>query len=158
MRIIGITGMPEVQPGDDLPGQLVDAARNQETPIESGDILVVTQKIVSKAEGRIVDLNDSAECVVVVPEDVIGVAGVRTRLRIVDRIDLSRGIVGIVGGRGPRAATDLDDRRVCGNGRFTFVDADDSIAVHHALDDIALAVLLENDIECTDRERRSPNA
>lgn len=56
MRIIGITGMPEVQPGDDLPGQLVDAARNQETPIESGDILVVTQKIVSKAEGRLVPL------------------------------------------------------------------------------------------------------
>ena len=56
MRIIGITGLPEIQPGDDLPGQLVDAARNQGTPIESGDILVVTQKIVSKAEGRLVPL------------------------------------------------------------------------------------------------------
>ena len=60
IRVIGIEGMPEAQPGDDLAGQIMDAANRQDTPVESGDILVVTQKIVSKAEGRVVSI-DSVE-------------------------------------------------------------------------------------------------
>ena len=56
VRIIGIEGMPEVQPGDDLAGLLLTAAAGQGTPPQSGDALVVTQKIVSKAEGRVVSL------------------------------------------------------------------------------------------------------
>ncbi|MFQ5860185.1 MAG: coenzyme F420-0:L-glutamate ligase [Dehalococcoidia bacterium] len=56
LRIIGIGGMPEVRGGDDLAGQIVEAAGRQGVGIESGDILVVTQKVVSKAEGRIVHL------------------------------------------------------------------------------------------------------
>lgn len=55
VRIIGIEGIPEVSEGSDVPGMLVAAAKAQGTPIESGDVLVVTQKIVSKAEGRVVD-------------------------------------------------------------------------------------------------------
>ena len=57
-HIFGITGIGEVEPGDDLGVILADAARRQQTAIEPGDILVVTQKIVSKAEGRVVDLSD----------------------------------------------------------------------------------------------------
>lgn len=60
IRAIGIEGMPEVQSGDDLASQIMDAAQLQGSPIESGDILVVTQKIVSKAEGRVVRI-DSVE-------------------------------------------------------------------------------------------------
>ena len=60
IRAIGVTGMPEVQAGDDLAAQIILAAQLQGTPIESGDILVVTQKIVSKAEGRVVPI-DSVE-------------------------------------------------------------------------------------------------
>lgn len=56
IRIIGIEGMPEVQPGADLAALLLTAAARQETPPQSGDVLVVTQKIVSKAEGRVVSL------------------------------------------------------------------------------------------------------
>jgi coenzyme F420-0:L-glutamate ligase/coenzyme F420-1:gamma-L-glutamate ligase len=56
VRIIGLSGIPEVQPGDDLPGLIIDAARAGSTTIEEGDVLVVTQKVVSKAEGRIVEL------------------------------------------------------------------------------------------------------
>lgn len=48
--------MLEIQPGDDLGDLLVGACANQKTPLEDGDVLVVTQKIVSKAEGRVVDL------------------------------------------------------------------------------------------------------
>jgi coenzyme F420-0:L-glutamate ligase/coenzyme F420-1:gamma-L-glutamate ligase len=56
VRIIGLEGIPEVRAGDDLPAMIVAAARGTGVAIEDGDVLVVTQKIVSKAEGRIVDL------------------------------------------------------------------------------------------------------
>jgi coenzyme F420-0:L-glutamate ligase/coenzyme F420-1:gamma-L-glutamate ligase len=56
VRIIGLEGIPEVHAGDDLPALIVAAARAHDIAIEDGDVLVVTQKIVSKAEGRIVDL------------------------------------------------------------------------------------------------------
>jgi len=57
VRVIGITGIPEVHPGDDLAGLILDAARRQETPPVDGDVLVVTQKVVSKAEGRVIVLS-----------------------------------------------------------------------------------------------------
>jgi coenzyme F420-0:L-glutamate ligase/coenzyme F420-1:gamma-L-glutamate ligase len=56
VRIIGLTGIPEIHAGDDLPSLIIAAARANNTAIEDGDVLVVTQKVVSKAEGRIVDL------------------------------------------------------------------------------------------------------
>ena len=56
IRVIGVEGMPEVQPGDDLSGQMMDAAHRQGTPIEAGDMIVVTQKVVSKTEGRVISL------------------------------------------------------------------------------------------------------
>jgi coenzyme F420-0:L-glutamate ligase/coenzyme F420-1:gamma-L-glutamate ligase len=58
VELIGITGIPEIKAGDELASMIVQAAERQGTPIESGDVLVVTQKIVSKAEGRVVDLKD----------------------------------------------------------------------------------------------------
>ena len=59
-RIIALQGMPEVRPGDDLTALILEAAERQGLAFEQGDVLVVTQKVVSKAEGRIVDL-DSVE-------------------------------------------------------------------------------------------------
>ena len=56
ITIVGLPGIPEVHAGDDLPALIVAAARDNNVAIEDGDVLVVTQKIVSKAEGRIVDL------------------------------------------------------------------------------------------------------
>ncbi len=60
IRVIGVEGMPEVAAGDDLATQIIDAAQAQGTAIQAGDVLVVTQKIVSKAEGRVVPI-DSVE-------------------------------------------------------------------------------------------------
>ncbi|MDI6857776.1 MAG: coenzyme F420-0:L-glutamate ligase [Dehalococcoidia bacterium] len=57
VRIIGVRGIPEVKPGDDLAGLIVSAAERQGTPLQGGDLLVVTQKVVSKAEGRLVELS-----------------------------------------------------------------------------------------------------
>jgi len=56
IRIIPVRGVGEVHPGDDVAGVLVAAFEAQGYRFETGDVLVVTQKIVSKAEGRIVDL------------------------------------------------------------------------------------------------------
>ena len=58
IRVVGLAGMPEVSAGDDLARLIAEASERQNTPIEHGDILVVTQKIVSKAEGRIIRLED----------------------------------------------------------------------------------------------------
>ena len=57
VRVIGITGIPLVQSGDDLAAQILDAAAAQGTPVEGGDVIVVTQRVVSKAEGRVVPLD-----------------------------------------------------------------------------------------------------
>ncbi len=58
VRIIGVEGMPEVRTGDKLAGLILEAAERQGLAFEEGDVLVVTQKVVSKAEGRTVDLDD----------------------------------------------------------------------------------------------------
>ncbi len=49
LTILAVTGLPEIGPGDDL-AALISAA----TGLVEGDVVVVTQKIVSKAEGRVV--------------------------------------------------------------------------------------------------------
>jgi coenzyme F420-0:L-glutamate ligase / coenzyme F420-1:gamma-L-glutamate ligase len=56
--VIGVEGLPEIRPDDDLARLIVDAAAAQGTPLANGDIVVVGQKVVSKAEGRIVRLAD----------------------------------------------------------------------------------------------------
>ena len=56
LRIIGIDGVPEVRPGDDLAGLIGDAIAASGAGLEASDVVVVTHKIVSKAEGQVVDL------------------------------------------------------------------------------------------------------
>src|SRR5579864_3915391 len=58
LRIIPITSIGEIQTGCDLGLLLFEALEQQHLALEQGDILVVTQKIVSKAEGRIVNLDE----------------------------------------------------------------------------------------------------
>ena len=55
MEILPIEGLPEVRPGDDLAALLLASAGEDLAP---GDVLVVTHKVVSKAEGRLVDLRE----------------------------------------------------------------------------------------------------
>lgn len=55
LRIIPITGIGDVRPFDDLAELILSALRSRAQAFEHGDVLVVTQKIVSKAEGRLVD-------------------------------------------------------------------------------------------------------
>jgi coenzyme F420-0:L-glutamate ligase/coenzyme F420-1:gamma-L-glutamate ligase len=58
LSIIPVPGMPEINPGDDLVQILSRAAGEAGISIEEGDVVVFAQKVVSKAEGRIVDLNE----------------------------------------------------------------------------------------------------
>ncbi|MFZ4810008.1 MAG: coenzyme F420-0:L-glutamate ligase [Ilumatobacteraceae bacterium] len=58
LTIFGVPGLPEIVPGADLADMILDAARGAGSPIVSGDVVVVTSKIVSKAEGRLVELAD----------------------------------------------------------------------------------------------------
>jgi coenzyme F420-0:L-glutamate ligase/coenzyme F420-1:gamma-L-glutamate ligase len=54
LTIIAIEGIGEVNPGDDLAGMIATAAaRMAETTLADGDVLVVTQKVVSKVEGML---------------------------------------------------------------------------------------------------------
>src|SRR6266536_414275 len=59
LTVFPVEGVPEVRSGDVLAELLVTAARAQDTPFAARDCLVVTQKVVSKAEGRVVPLDAS---------------------------------------------------------------------------------------------------
>lgn len=56
LHLYGITELPRIRPGDDLGGLLAEALRALRLQVRQGDILVVAHKVVSKAEGRVVDL------------------------------------------------------------------------------------------------------
>src|SRR3981081_2253354 len=58
LTVIAVNGLPEIRPGDALATLIRDAARAQGGEIQSGDIVVIAQKIVSKSEGRVVHLAD----------------------------------------------------------------------------------------------------
>jgi coenzyme F420-0:L-glutamate ligase / coenzyme F420-1:gamma-L-glutamate ligase len=53
-----LPGIPSIQPADDLVGIILDALGRANLILESDDVLVLAQKIVSKAEGRLVNLGD----------------------------------------------------------------------------------------------------
>ena len=56
LELIGLDGIPEVRSGDDLPALIAAAVHGSGLQLADTDVLVVTQKIVSKAEGRLVQL------------------------------------------------------------------------------------------------------
>jgi coenzyme F420-0:L-glutamate ligase/coenzyme F420-1:gamma-L-glutamate ligase len=56
MTIVALAGLPMVEAGDSLTSLIIEALSRQGLALEAGDILVIAQKIVSKAEGRIVPL------------------------------------------------------------------------------------------------------
>jgi coenzyme F420-0:L-glutamate ligase / coenzyme F420-1:gamma-L-glutamate ligase len=56
LRLFRLPGLPEFQLGDDLAEHIAKAAPRMQLTIENGDILVIAQKIVSKAEGAVVRL------------------------------------------------------------------------------------------------------
>ncbi len=108
VRLIPLPGLPEVREGDDVAAQIVAAAKAG-PGVEPGDIFVVTQKIVSKAEGRVVSLGDvtpSAEAERLAAET-------EKDPRLVELI--LRESAGIVRQRGPVLITETKHGFVCAN-------------------------------------------
>ena len=70
LRLYALSGIPLIEPGDDIAGQIVASADRVAGGIEEGDLLVVAQKIVSKSENRYADLREvepSAEALRLAP-------------------------------------------------------------------------------------------
>ncbi len=99
VEIIGVTGLPEMTGGERLGGMIAGAARAQGTALEDGDVVVVTQKIVSKAEGRLVDLGNVRPSALArhfaeaTGKDARLVELVLRESRAVVRMDTDRGII-----------------------------------------------------------------
>ena len=60
VEISPLQGLPEIRPGDDIAGAIIHTARAHDMRMAEGDIFAIAQKIVSKAEGRIVRLDQVA--------------------------------------------------------------------------------------------------
>jgi coenzyme F420-0:L-glutamate ligase/coenzyme F420-1:gamma-L-glutamate ligase len=56
ITLTSLKGVPMIKPGDDLAGMILSALEPSDLTLENGDILVLAQKIISKAENRLVNL------------------------------------------------------------------------------------------------------
>ena len=108
ITVLPIRGIPEVRVGDDV-AALIIAAAKAGPGIEDGDVLVVTQKIVSKAESRVVSLND------VTPSPAAEKLAAETEkdARLVELI--LRESRGVVRQRGPVLITETRHGFICAN-------------------------------------------
>jgi coenzyme F420-0:L-glutamate ligase/coenzyme F420-1:gamma-L-glutamate ligase len=80
--VLGLPGLPEIEPGADLAALIARAAREPGGPgLADGDILVVTSKIMSKAEGRIVAAADREAAI---DAETVRIVARRGPLRIVE--------------------------------------------------------------------------
>lgn len=99
IQIVGLLGIPEVGAGTRLGLLIARAAARQSTLLASGDVLVVTQKIVSKAEGNLVKLDSVTPSLFA--SQIAGTTGRDPRLvelvlresRSIVRMDQTRGIL-----------------------------------------------------------------
>ena len=120
IELIAVEGIPEVRPGDDI-ARLIAAA----TEVRSGDVLVVTQKIVSKAETQLVavDPDDPLSHKALVEEESVRVLRRRGDLVIsetkhgfvcanagVDRSNLDDGVAALLPRDPDRSARRIRDR------------------------------------------------
>jgi coenzyme F420-0:L-glutamate ligase/coenzyme F420-1:gamma-L-glutamate ligase len=105
LEILPVTGLPEFRPGDDLTGAIVAAA----PWLRSGDVLVVTSKIVSKAEGRLVRVPTDPEVRDAERRKLVEQEAVRVVARIA-RTVITQNHLGIV-----QAASGIDASNVAGD-------------------------------------------
>ncbi|MFN8524891.1 MAG: coenzyme F420-0:L-glutamate ligase [Chloroflexota bacterium] len=74
LRVFGVGGIGEIRPGDDVAALLLEALDGRGAALEDGDVVVVTSKAVSKAEGRLVRLDS-----VTPSQDALELTGVSGR-------------------------------------------------------------------------------
>jgi coenzyme F420-0:L-glutamate ligase/coenzyme F420-1:gamma-L-glutamate ligase len=135
--VFAIEGIPEIEPGMDL-GELIGSALAS-TGLHHGDILVISSKIVSKAEGRIVQANDREQAIT---DETVRVVATREFPRGITRIVENH--LGIVGAAAGVDASNTPDGTVL----LLPLDPDASAArIRAALEDrfeIAIGVLISD--------------
>ncbi|MDJ0961574.1 MAG: coenzyme F420-0:L-glutamate ligase, partial [Acidimicrobiia bacterium] len=73
ITLIPIEGIPEIRTGDDVAAAILAAAPDGPGGFVDGDVVVVTHKIVSKAEGRVVPIDDDAAYRAVVAQEAAAI-------------------------------------------------------------------------------------
>jgi coenzyme F420-0:L-glutamate ligase/coenzyme F420-1:gamma-L-glutamate ligase len=58
LTLFALQGFPLVAPGDDLPELIADTLSENQLTLQDGDVLVIAQKVISKVEGRLVNLTE----------------------------------------------------------------------------------------------------
>lgn len=101
IAVLPVEGLPEVRPGDEI-ADLILAC----TSLEDGDVVVVTQKIVSKAEGRLAQVADDAD-----------------RLRLIERES-----VRVLRRRDELVISETQQGFVCANAGVDLSNVDDGVA------------------------------
>ncbi|MBV8981384.1 MAG: coenzyme F420-0:L-glutamate ligase [Acidimicrobiia bacterium] len=81
ITVLPVEGMPEVHPGDEI-AELITAC----IELFDGDVVVVTQKIVSKAEGRLVEVADDAERLALIERESVRILRRRDELVISETV------------------------------------------------------------------------
>lgn len=109
LDLFAIDGLPEFRPGDDL----AEAIAHQAPWLRSGDVVVVTSKVVSKVEGRLIQASDDPEKRDAARRDLVQQESVRT-LAQMGRTLITQNRLGIV-----QAASGIDASNV----------ADDTLAL-----------------------------
>ncbi|HJQ46124.1 MAG TPA: coenzyme F420-0:L-glutamate ligase [Amycolatopsis sp.] len=105
LEILPVEGLPEFRPGDDLTGAIADAARW----LCSGDVLVVTSKVVSKIEGRLVRVPTDPELRDEARRKLVEEEAVRVLARF-NRTLITQNRIGVV-----QAASGVDGSNVAGD-------------------------------------------
>ncbi|GAB3583938.1 coenzyme F420-0:L-glutamate ligase [Amycolatopsis endophytica] len=105
LEILPVEGLPEFRPGDDLTGAIATAAKW----LRSGDILVVTSKVVSKIEGRLVRVPTDPEERDATRRELVEQESVRVLARF-NRTLITQNRIGVV-----QAASGVDASNVAGD-------------------------------------------
>ncbi|WP_199433962.1 coenzyme F420-0:L-glutamate ligase [Qaidamihabitans albus] len=105
LEVIAVEGLPEFRPGDDLTGAIADAARW----LRSGDVVVVTSKVVSKIEGRLVTVPRDPDARDAARRQLVEQEAVRVIARF-GRTVITQNGIGIV-----QAASGVDASNVAGD-------------------------------------------
>ncbi|SMC85713.1 coenzyme F420-0:L-glutamate ligase [Kibdelosporangium aridum] len=105
VTVKAVTGLPEFRPGDDLAGAIADAA----PWLQDGDVLVVTSKVVSKVEGRLVTVPADPDARDAERRRLVEAEAVRVVARI-NRTVITENKLGIV-----QAASGIDSSNVAGD-------------------------------------------
>ena len=96
LTVIGIDGLPEISSGHDLAAMIIETLAAAKWPdgsasVTDGDIVVVTSKIVSKAEGRVIDADSRDDAITA---ETVRVVATKTTPRGVTRIvETSHGLI-----------------------------------------------------------------